>query len=80
MTVFNMWRGKFESSVNSEGIETFLSVISSFSLFESSVNSEGIETLSLSWDFPLLFESSVNSEGIETLSYLNQYILRLRVV
>ena len=34
----------FESSVNSEGIETFLSWCWSFSGFESSVNSEGIET------------------------------------
>ena len=57
---------KFESSVNSEGIETFDYLFESKNWFESSVNSEGIETL-----FPpklqgFKFESSVNSEGIET--------------
>ena len=35
---------RFESSVNSEGIETFLARPSILSVFESSVNSEGIET------------------------------------
>ena len=35
---------RFESSVNSEGIETFSLAISSELVFESSVNSEGIET------------------------------------
>ena len=34
----------FESSVNSEGIETTFSVCLSLFEFESSVNSEGIET------------------------------------
>ena len=34
----------FESSVNSEGIETYIVPIRSITLFESSVNSEGIET------------------------------------
>ena len=39
-----MWVTKFESSVNSEGIET-LTFDSLFNgMFESSVNSEGIET------------------------------------
>ena len=37
---------KFESSVNSEGIETQQSIITRWRLFESSVNSEGIETIS----------------------------------
>ena len=36
----------FESSVNSEGIETKPALDISLSLFESSVNSEGIETQS----------------------------------
>ena len=60
-----MWN-KFESSVNSEGIETEPLSNSTILQFESSVNSEGIET------FPRVeyphkqFESSVNSEGIET--------------
>ena len=35
---------RFESSVNSEGIETALSSLLSLVMFESSVNSEGIET------------------------------------
>ena len=34
----------FESSVNSEGIETFFEKVYIKLLFESSVNSEGIET------------------------------------
>ena len=34
----------FESSVNSEGIETFTKALVSLMAFESSVNSEGIET------------------------------------
>ena len=37
---------RFESSVNSEGIETKLTDGYQQRLFESSVNSEGIETLS----------------------------------
>ena len=57
---------KFESSVNSEGIETFASVTQSINLFESSVNSEGIETDGKGFLVMQLFESSVNSEGIET--------------
>ena len=57
---------RFESSVNSEGIET-RSLPSSYTFaFESSVNSEGIETLQMYLDKDYLFESSVNSEGIET--------------
>ena len=36
---------QFESSVNSEGIETLTRLSSRRDLFESSVNSEGIETL-----------------------------------
>jgi len=35
---------RFESSVNSEGIETMLKIIHGYIVFESSVNSEGIET------------------------------------
>ena len=35
---------RFESSVNSEGIETFSLIAISEKRFESSVNSEGIET------------------------------------
>ena len=35
----------FESSVNSEGIETTVTLLIVISPFESSVNSEGIETV-----------------------------------
>ena len=38
-------RRQFESSVNSEGIETFDNISVTPSQFESSVNSEGIETV-----------------------------------
>ena len=57
---------EFESSVNSEGIETPFQDKYPSREFESSVNSEGIETVqdgNLATDE---FESSVNSEGIET--------------
>ena len=57
---------RFESSVNSEGIETFVAHALITSLFESSVNSEGIETLTNRVVTLEGFESSVNSEGIET--------------
>ena len=39
-----MMLGSFESSVNSEGIETFAVCFCALFPFESSVNSEGIET------------------------------------
>ena len=58
--------GWFESSVNSEGIETYLGRYARNIWFESSVNSEGIETLELTEKQDIVFESSVNSEGIET--------------
>ena len=56
----------FESSVNSEGIET--KALSSIIVyrFASSVNSEGIETAARQYEAQAGFESSVNSEGIET--------------
>ena len=57
---------RFESSVNSEGIETILITVMNVTLFESSVNSEGIETTIVNKHKTKLFESSVNSEGIET--------------
>ena len=56
----------FESSVNSEGIETERPSIMIVSRFESSVNSEGIETQLFAITMLTAFESSVNSEGIET--------------
>ena len=56
----------FESSVNSEGIETCMLRQPAHTMFESSVNSEGIETLFYCLTMWHTFESSVNSEGIET--------------
>ena len=56
----------FESSVNSEGIETVSGTCSRSPWFESSVNSEGIETIGHEAKGHFEFESSVNSEGIET--------------
>ncbi len=57
---------RFESSVNSEGIETQMEIQQRIRSFESSVNSEGIETINTSTSYEGKFESSVNSEGIET--------------
>ena len=69
---------RFESSVNSEGIETFSCRSTYCVLFESSVNSEGIETSINTYFNSTWFESGVNSEGIETqgLSSINNSCLR----
>ena len=56
----------FESSVNSEGIETYRPLYHQPYEFESSVNSEGIETHMAKSIMHDGFESNVNSEGIET--------------
>ena len=56
----------FESSVNSEGIETIIRGFMELDPFESSVNSEGIETHMAKSIMHDGFESNVNSEGIET--------------
>ena len=71
---------RFESSVNSEGIETLARRILNGDLFESSVNSEGIETVESALVLSVLFESSVNSEGIETEKILSESTMRLRAV
>ena len=70
----------FESSVNSEGIETNTSNKKTLPKFESSVNSEGIETLGDRTSTANLFESSVNSEGIETQIADTRFALCLRAV
>ena len=78
-----VWRSmipRFESSVNSEGIETLLYTLSNLPWFESSVNSEGIETYFSPKNIPSSFESSVNSEGIETLNRCRFSQLCLRAV
>ena len=64
--VFEFIQSLFESSVNSEGIETVIGVVCRCVRFESSVNSEGIETRESVRETRDMFESSVNSEGIET--------------
>ena len=73
-------RIRFESSVNSEGIETTINTQATRNLFESSVNSEGIETPVVSKETSELFESSVNSEGIETDDNLEVIEYGLRAV
>ena len=70
----------FESSVNSEGIETIQYLCSSGGWFESSVNSEGIETVSSGGMRDAMFESSVNSEGIETFLFFIEVCCCLRAV
>ena len=71
---------RFESSVNSEGIETN-QLFPLFHLqFESSVNSEGIETTCGYMWCKSAFESSVNSEGIETAGIHTLLCLCLRAV
>ena len=70
----------FESSVNSEGIETLGLILHNLHLFESSVNSEGIETGQPEPLEKSRFESSVNSEGIETFILPDSDTVRLRAV
>ncbi len=70
----------FESSVNSEGIETDGAKLYAYSGFESSVNSEGIETLHYERRKVHKFESSVNSEGIETERKMSRQRYGLRAV
>ena len=70
----------FESSVNSEGIETKSKNMTTCSKFESSVNSEGIETHRKDYVHRISFESSVNSEGIETIPNGSTIVIRLRAV
>ena len=70
----------FESSVNSEGIETQLRYRVSEVGFESSVNSEGIETEQFNHAGVNRFESSVNSEGIETWTDISNTAICLRAV
>ena len=71
---------RFESSVNSEGIETGTIPVVELEEFESSVNSEGIETKRIYIYTSFLFESSVNSEGIETIGGNKICHRRLRAV
>mgnify|MGYP004550708403 CR=1 FL=1 len=58
----------FESSVNSDGSQTFRYVRLIKLAFESSVNSDGSQTNPVSPSARSEFESSVNSDGSQTLS------------
>ena len=73
-------QNQFESSVNSEGIETEMNEWFANKLFESSVNSEGIETWNPCAFSACSFESSVNSEGIETQCGIFAFQTCLRAV
>ena len=57
---------EFESSVNSDGTQTYSLRESNVRPFESSVNSDGTQT-SAAWNqVGQRFESSVNSDGTQT--------------
>ena len=71
---------RFESSVNSEGIEAASVRVLFATWFESSVNSEGIEAALTPDDAEYQFESSVNSEGIEAKALLAKAQAGLRAV
>ena len=57
---------RFESSVNSDSIQTKKCVLSITLLFESSVNSDSIQTKNVALSECIVFESSVNSDSIQT--------------
>ena len=57
---------RFESSVNSYGRQTKLTIGACCMKFESSVNSYGRQTIGKSFDTKHKFESSVNSYGRQT--------------
>ena len=57
----------FESSVNSDGTQTFWKVFNKAIAFESSVNSDGTQTLAKTTLLIPPFESSVNSDGTQTM-------------
>ena len=59
-------RLKFESLVNTEGIQTRVSARRQALKFESLVNTEGIQTRLCVEMHASLFESLVNTEGIQT--------------
>ena len=59
-------RLKFESLVNTEGIQTEVQWSSHCDRFESLVNTEGIQTRLCVEMHASLFESLVNTEGIQT--------------
>ena len=59
-------RLKFESLVNTEGIQTQFLLAFIYNVFESLVNTEGIQTRLCVEMHASLFESLVNTEGIQT--------------
>ena len=56
----------FESSVNSDGTQTYRHGTDGADLFESSVNSDGTQTSNYHKMLRGAFESSVNSDGTQT--------------
>ena len=70
----------FESSVNSDGTQTYLNKKTAYPMFESSVNSDGTQTyLDEKATYPV-FESSVNSDGTQTVKFIHTKKNCLRVV
>ena len=57
---------RFESSVNSDSIQTKGFSSCGISWFESSVNSDSIQTIIQKFSIISTFESSVNSDSIQT--------------
>ena len=70
----------FESSVNPEGIQTYIECAHPPPVFESSVNPEGIQTDCYVFAYDVAFESSVNPEGIQTCRDFSGCLPRLRAV
>ena len=58
--------GMFESSVNSDGTQTYEQGVEGVTEFESSVNSDGTQTFDKLIFDHFGFESSVNSDGTQT--------------
>ena len=58
---------RFESSVNSDSIQTYEIDFKGEGTFESSVNSDSIQTFDYNRRIINRFESSVNSDSIQTL-------------
>ena len=70
---------RFESSVNSDSIQTIIFKFHLLNGFESSVNSDSIQTLGEEAIHSIMFESSVNSDSIQTALWLplKKYCLRV---
>ena len=71
---------RFESLVNTEGIQTFWACDFETTVFESLVNTEGIQTNEAWQAGDVVFESLVNTEGIQTFSLSEEESASLRVL